>query len=186
MQETDRNWKTENSVYLLKEPWCTVRKDHVILPSGVEIPNYYILEYPDWVNVIAITREQKFVFIKQYRHGLGIRTYELPAGVCDPTDNSPLESAKRELLEETGYANGQWQLLTVVSANPGTHTNLCHCFLATNVEKVSSQHLEQTEDIEVCLLDIDQLTQIMNNDLMKQSMHTAPVWKYLATKALKE
>lgn len=184
MKEENKNWETLNSEYLLKGPWCTVRQDHVRLPSGVEIPDYYVFEYSNWANVVAITKEQQFVMVKQYRHGLGIRTYELPAGVCDDTDANPMASAKRELYEETGYGGGEWQLLTVVSANSGTHTNLCYCYLATNVEKISTQHLEETEDIEVVLLSLDQLKEVLQQDLMKQAMQTAPLWKYMATRHL--
>lgn len=182
MSETSKNWETIKSTYLLTEPWCTIRKDHVRLPNGNEIPDYYILEYPNWVNIIGITKDQQFVFIKQYRHGLKLRTYELPAGVCDDTDSSPLESAQRELLEETGYGNGEWELLTILSPNPGTHTNLCYCYLATDIEKIASQNLEQTEDIEVVLLNLTQVKEILADDLIKQAMHAAPIWKYIATR----
>ena len=101
-------WKVLHSEYLSRKPWLTVRCDHLKLPNGNEIPNYYVLEYPDWINVLAITKDQKFVFVKQYRHALGITAYELCAGVCETSDASPLESAKRELSEETGYGNGTW------------------------------------------------------------------------------
>lgn len=178
------NWKVLDSHYLIKKDWCTVREDHVKLSNGVEIPNYYVLEYPNWINVLGITKDNQFLLIKQYRHGLQINTYELPAGVCENSDHSPLESAQRELLEETGYGNGTWTLLTTLSANPGTHTNLCYCFLATDIEKIASQNLEPTEEIEISLLSLDELKQILRDDLMKQSLHVAPIWKYLALKGL--
>ena len=109
MNDSDSPWEIISSEYLHKAPWLTVRKDHVVLPNGNHIPSYYILEYPDWVNTIAITRDGQFVFIRQYRHGLQETSYELCAGVCEEEDASPLISAQRELLEETGYGNGTWQ-----------------------------------------------------------------------------
>ena len=57
-------WKVLHSEYLSRKPWLTVRCDHLKLPNGNEIPNYYVLEYPDWINVLAITKDQKFVFVK--------------------------------------------------------------------------------------------------------------------------
>lgn len=69
----NRNWKVLKSEYLSSQPWFTVRREEVELPNGNRIPEYYIFEYPEWINVIAITKEQKFVFVSQYRHGLGIR-----------------------------------------------------------------------------------------------------------------
>lgn len=184
MNQADKKWQVLSSEYLIKRPWCTVRQDRVKLPSGVEISGYYVLEYNNWANVIAITKEQQFVFVKQYRHGLGITAYELPAGVCDETDQSPLVAAQRELLEETGYGKGNWSLLTTISANPGTHTNLCYCYLATDVEKISDQHLEETEDLEVTLLSIEDVKRILINDEIKQAMHASPLWKYMAINKL--
>ena len=152
MNDSDSPWEIISSEYLHKAPWLTVRKDHVVLPNGNHIPSYYILEYPDWVNTIAITRDGQFVFIRPYRHGLQETSYELCAGVCEEEDASPLISAQRELLEETGYGNGTWQEYMQISPNPSTHTNITYCFLATDVEKISEQHLEDTESLSVHLL----------------------------------
>jgi 8-oxo-dGTP pyrophosphatase MutT (NUDIX family) len=145
-----------SSKYLFRRPWLTVRCEDMLLPNGNHIPEYYILEYPDWVNTIAITKEGKFVFVRQYRPGIGRTCYELCAGVCEKEDVSPLVSAQRELWEETGYGNGNWQEYMVVSANPSTHTNLTHCFLATDVELIDHQHLEATEDISVHLFTLEE------------------------------
>ncbi len=103
-------WTVVESEYLFRRPWLTARRDHVRLPNGVENPEYYVLEYPNWVNIIARTREGKFILIRQYRHAYGETNYELVAGVIDPTDANPEAAARRELLEETGYAGGEWKL----------------------------------------------------------------------------
>ena len=117
----NRKWKVLTSEYLAREPWFTVRHESLELPDGRRIPDYYVLEYPDWINVIAITRDGRFVFIDQYRHGLGETSYEIPAGVSEPSDGSKLAAAQRELAEETGYGGGEWRLLMTVSANPARH-----------------------------------------------------------------
>ena len=98
-------WKTLSTEYLIKRKWLTARRDTVQLPDGRINEEYYILEYPDWVNVIAVTKDGKFVMERQYRHGAGEVGYELPCGVMEP-DESPLCGAQRELLEETGYGKG--------------------------------------------------------------------------------
>ncbi len=184
MKDHEDKWKVISSEYLHKEPWLTVRKDHVILPNGNHIPAYYILEYPEWVNVIAITREGSFVFIRQYRHGIQEVSYELCAGVCEKHDTSPLISAQRELLEETGYGNGIWKEYMQLSPNPSTHTNLTHCFIATDVEKISEQHLEDTEDLSVHLLTLEEVKDLLRKDAIKQALMAAPLWKYLAENSL--
>lgn len=173
-------WQVLSSEYLHREPWLTVRRDHVVLPNGSHIPSYYVLEYPDWVNVIAITREGQFVMVRQYRHGLQETNYELCAGVCEATDPSPLAAARRELLEETGYGNGTWTHYMDISANASTHTNLTHCFLAQGVEKISEPHPEATEDLSVRLLSLEEVKGLLKSDKVRQALMAAPLWKYMA------
>ena len=114
---------------------------------------------------------------------LGRTSYELCAGVCDKEDASPLVSAQRELWEETGYGKGNWQEYMVISANPSTHTNLTHCFLATDVEPIDHQHLEDTEDLSVHLLTFEEVKQLLENNEIMQSLNAAPLWKYVAEHA---
>lgn len=181
--DNDRKWKIISSEYLIRRPWLTARKDCVRLPNGVENPEYYVLEYPEWVNVIAITTEGKFLMERQYRHGLQQMSYEICAGVCEKGE-TPLESAKRELYEETGFGGGTWRLHTVLSPNASTVTNLCHCFVAEGVARISTQHLEPTEDITVHHLTTDEVKALLVNDQIKQALMAAPLWKYFAEKHL--
>lgn len=175
-------WETLESKYLIKRPWLTARVDKVQLPNGVIHPEYYVLEYPDWINVIALTKDHRFVMVEQYRHGLGEVFTELVAGVIEKNEE-PLHAAQRELLEETGYGNGDWQLFTVLSANPGSMTNLTYTFLATGVEKLSKQHLDETEDIAVRLLSEAEVKSMLMNNEVKQSLMAAPLWKFFALKS---
>lgn len=181
MKEIDYNktWKVLDTEYLIKRPWLTARRDRLLLPDGREIPEYYVLEYPDWVNVIAITKDRQFVMERQYRHALGCTCYELPCGVIEKGE-TPLEAAQRELQEETGYGGGEWKKLMVLSANPSTMTNLAHCFLATGVEKISEQHLDDTEELEVHLLSREEVCHLLRKNEMMQSLMVAPLQKYLS------
>lgn len=180
MGKDDMRWETLSSEYIIRRPWLTARRDTVKLPTGVVNDEYYILEYPTWVNVVAITKDGKFVFVRQYRHGIGCTCHEIVAGVSEKGEE-PIEAAKRELMEETGYAGGEWSLLTVLSANASAMNNMSYSFLATGVEKVGEQHLDATEDIEVCLFARDEVLRMLENDELKQSLMAAPLWKYFCT-----
>jgi 8-oxo-dGTP pyrophosphatase MutT (NUDIX family) len=103
--------------------------------------------------------------------------YEIPGGVAD--HGTPLESAQQELLEETGYAGGEWSSLMTLSANPGLQTNLTHVFLAQGVEKVADPALEITEDLRVHLVPAADVAALIDRGEMIQAMHTAPLLRYL-------
>ena len=173
-------WKTLKSEYIMQRPWLTARRDVVQLPNGEINDEFYVLEYPDWVNVIAITPDDHFVFVRQYRYALDIDSIELCAGVIEP-DETPEDGARRELLEETGYGGGQWQEFMTIGQNPSTCNNLTHCFIATGVTRLQDQHLDRTEDIDVALLTREQVLEMLNSDTLKQALMLAPLWRYFAT-----
>lgn len=172
-------WKILSSAYLIKERWLTVRKDHVKMPSGVEMDDYYVLEYPDWINVLAVTKEGRFVVERQYRHGTQSVDYELCAGTLEKGE-IPLEAAQRELLEETGYIGGEWELYCISTPNPAAMTNVNYSFLAKGVEFSGERHLEKTEDIEIHLMSYKELKKIVEDGGIKQGQMLAPLWKYIA------
>lgn len=171
-------WEVLESTYLHQRPWLTVRQDRVRLSSGRTIDDYYVQEFPHWVNVLAITEERHAVLIRQYRHGLGEVSWELPAGVLDEGE-SLLDGAQRELLEETGYSGGTWTPLMELSANPALQNNISYSFLAEGVSLSGTQHLDPTEEITVHLMPLDRLREIVFDGGMIQALHAAPILKYL-------
>ena len=173
-------WKTLKSEYIIKRPWLTARRDVVQLPNGEINDEFYVLEYPDWINVIAITPDDHFVFVRQYRYALDLDSVELCAGVIEPNE-TPEEGARRELLEETGFGGGEWQEFMTIGQNPSTCNNLTHCLIATGVEKIQDQHLDRTEDIDVVLLSREQVLEMLNSDTLKQALMLAPLWRYFAS-----
>ena len=164
----NRPWKVLTSEYLARRPWFTVRHERLELPDGQRVPDYYVFEYPDWINITAITRDGRFVLI-----GLGETDYEIPAGVSEPTDASMLAAAQRELAEETGYGGGEWRLLTVVAPNPD-------CFLATGVERIGEQHPDPTEDLRVHLMTRREVLGLLRRNEIRQALMAAPLWRYFA------
>ncbi|MBQ0063370.1 MAG: NUDIX hydrolase [Prevotella sp.] len=171
-------WQILHSDYFIRNRWLTVRKDHIRQPSGCEMEDFYVMEYPDWVNVIAITEDNRFIIEEQYRHGLQRVNFELCAG-CVEQGESPLEAAKRELLEETGFGGGEWEEFLVTAPNPNSMNNVCHTFLAKSVKQISEPHREQTEDIKVHFLTLDELTKILNEGKIIEGIMQAPLYKLL-------
>lgn len=174
-----RPFKVLASEYLIRRPWCTVRCDRVQLPTGVVVPEWYVFEFANWVNVIAITREGEFVMISQYRHGVKQTRYELVAGMCDEGE-TPEQSARRELLEEAGYGGGEWRQFMKVAPNPSNQNNFTYTFLATGVERISEQQTEASEDIEVHLMSREEVRSLLDNEQIIQCLNVAPLWRYFA------
>ena len=174
-------WKQLDKEYVIHNRGITVRKDHVLLPSGVEIDDFYVIERPKLVHVIAITKEGLFVCELQYRYAINRTCMEICAGIVE-SDEAPLEAAQRELLEETGYAGGEWEMLGKHAIDPSNMTEISYSFLATDVVKVSEQNLEKTEELETILLTEDDIKRALQNGEIVSSSMATPLWQYLYSK----
>lgn len=170
-------WTQLHSEYIIRRPWLTARRDKVQLPNGRVLDEYYVLEYPTWINVVAIDRRGLMVLERQYRHARQLVSTEIVAGCVEPGE-TPLEAAKRELLEETGYTGGTWSELMTIAPNPSTMSNLCHCYLAEGVERTAEPHLDAGEDIEVFLKTKGEVREMLGQGTFQQALMVAPLWKY--------
>jgi ADP-ribose pyrophosphatase len=168
-------WKILESYHLHKN----FRIDKCELPDGKLIDGF-VLEFRDWVTVVALTKDQDVVMERQYRHGAQKVILELPGGVMDAEDESPLSAARRELLEETGYTSDSFIQIGCVSPNPAIQTNLIYYFLALNAEKVASQDLDETEEIEVLLRPLNEVIAMAKNSELFQSMQVGALFFTLA------
>ncbi len=173
-------WRTLSSKYVFKDQWLTIRCDAVELPNGKRIPDFYVLEYPDFVSVIAIDRKGKFLLVRQYRHGRGKVENELCAGIMEKSDTSPEIAARRELLEETGYGSGVWQKFMVTATNPADHNNVVYIFLAEGVEPIAKPNPDETEDLVVELKSAEEILTLLKNDEISESIMSTALWKYFA------
>ena len=169
-------WKVLESEYIYKDgPWLTIRKDKCELPNGNIMPAFYVQEYPEWTSAFALTRDNKVVMIKQYRHGIEQITTEIPGGVVDKGEE-PAAAIRRELMEETGYQFDSYEFLGKVCANPSTGDNFLHMFLARGGEKIAEQKLDDTEDVEVVVYTIDEVKQLLKENKIVQSLHVACIF----------
>jgi ADP-ribose pyrophosphatase len=120
---------------VVKDRWLALRADTYRTPADQIVDSCYVFEYRAWVNVVALTAAQEIVLVRQFRPGIGRTILELPGGTTDPEDASPEAAVRRELLEETGYTGERFAATGCYSPNPASHTNLVHCFLATDVAR---------------------------------------------------
>jgi len=163
-------WKKLSSSYIHKGPWATLRTDKCEMPNGHIVEDYYVLEYNNWVNAVAITEENKIIMVNQYRHAAGIVSLEIPGGVIDEGE-LPIEAIRRELLEETGYQFDDFELLCTVYANPSTANNCTFCYLAKGGKKVQGQHLDVQEEIVVAEYTLAEIKQLLAENKIAQALH---------------
>ncbi len=178
--EEEMMWKVLDSEVLFQRPWLTARRDRVLLPTGKTNDEYYVLHYPTWINVIAETADGRLILERQYRHGIGRVSTEICAGVAEEGE-TPLQAARRELQEETGYTGGEWTQLMVTAPNASSMDNYNYSFLARGVERSSSRHLDETEDIEVSLYTKREVYGMLQRGEFLQALMVAPLWKYFGT-----
>jgi len=120
-------------------------------PHGFAKGTFYRLACPQWVHIIPFTTQSaglELLAVEQYRHGIDGASLEVPGGVGNPGE-SPLEAAKRELLEETGHVSENWTDLGFCTPNPAIQDNRCHFFLALNCVPAHDLALDPTEELRV-------------------------------------
>lgn len=171
-------WEKLSSKYLVKEQWATLRVDTCRMPNGTLINDYYVLEYPGWVNAVALTEENEVILIKQYRHAAEKVILELPGG-CIDAGESPEEAIKRELLEETGYQFSSIEQICTLYANPSTAGNITTSFIAKGGKKVQEQHLDGREEIEVLKVSLEELKKITFLNQFPQALHASAAFHAL-------
>jgi ADP-ribose pyrophosphatase len=139
---------------------------------------FYILNAPDWVNTIALTPEREIILVEQYRAGIAEPTLEIPGGMVDQHEQ-PIESAKRELREETGFISSEWELIGKTSSNPAILNNYTHLYVAKNCTFDGRQELDGAEDIAVHTLPLSQFLELIQNGVVHHAIVLAAVARFL-------
>lgn len=140
-------WEVLSSRLLLDaSPWVRVFGEHVRLPNGYEIGDYYRVTMPDWAQVFAVTADGWVTMIEHYKHGASVVSLELPAGYLEPGE-PPEEAARRELLEETGMEADIWRSMGSYFVDGNRGCGWTHAFLALEARQIAQPHLEESEII---------------------------------------
>ncbi|HUO56919.1 MAG TPA: NUDIX hydrolase [bacterium] len=135
--------------------------------------SFYVLNTRNWVNVVALTEEGKVILVNQFRHGSGKISLEIPGGAVDHRDRSPLQAAKRELLEESGYRASRWKFLGKTHPNPAILNNTCYFYLAKGARRVSDLKLDEAEELEVVLKEFKEIPRLIRKGRIRHALVVA-------------
>ena len=139
-------WKTiSRQVVLEQAPFLTVEKHEVELPDGRVIPDWSWIITPDFVNVVAITEQNKFLCFRQMKYGIEGTSLAPVGGFMEPNE-TPLASAQRELLEETGYEAREWIDLGSYRVDPNRGAGIGYLWLARGAHKVMDPNADDLEE----------------------------------------
>ncbi len=171
------SWKSVSSDRIADCRVFAVRRDKSERLRDRKIGDFFVIESPDWVNIIAITRDREVVLIEQFRHGAEEMHLELPGGLIDPGEN-PQRSAARELLEETGYSSSNWRLLGASRPNPAIQNNTIYHYLALDCEKTSETAFDPNESIVTELVAENEIDALIADGKITHSLVVAALFYF--------
>ncbi len=153
-----------------------VRKNSCVNTATQKESSFFVLENPDWINIIPITQSREVVLIEQFRAGTQEITLEIPGGMVEENE-APLETSKRELLEETGFASNEIVYLGKSRPNPAIQNNWVHFFYATDCEKIAQPNFDEHEDIRTKLVKLDEIESLIENEKITHSLVLAGFYR---------
>ena len=173
-------WKVLESQEIFSSGIFQLKVDRCELPDGRIMPKYYVMDFPDWVNVVPVTEDGQFILIKQYRHASKKIHIEIPGGSTDPHRNeSNLEGARRELLEETGFDSSHIVKVSSHYPNPAMQSNQMHTYVALDCKKVQEQNLDPYEDLSLYFCTKEQVKKHLENGDIDHTIMIASLYHAL-------
>ena len=139
--------------------------------------SFFTTENPDWINVIPVTEKDEVVLIQQYRHGTQENTLEIPGGMID-NNEAPIDAAKRELLEETGFVAQTLIELGRSRPNPAIQDNWVYHFLATDCKQIGKTSFDEHESIVAKLVPIERIPMLIKNGEIVHSLVLAAFYSF--------
>ena len=162
-------WQIRNQKIDYKNRILTMRNLDCLHNTKNVQNDFYVIDTFNWINVIALTTDGKFILVKQHRLGTDELSIETPGGVIDEGE-TPEDCAVRELREETGFIGESVHMLKSLWVNPAIMSNRITFYLVEGCEPSASQELDEAEDIEVLTVTMDELTEMITNGTLSHSI----------------
>ncbi len=171
-------WETLSRRRVVDDPHLRLDAEHVRTPHGHEMDPWWVLDFPDWVMVVAITEHQEIVLLRQWRQGIREFVLETPGGVIDQGENA-LAAAARELLEETGYRGQSPREIGTLLPDGNRNNNRCRIILIEHCQRVADPTPEPGETIEVVVMTRAEIMALLRGGEMESAMHVAALYRGL-------
>ncbi len=172
MNETPDVWKKNDSKQVADCRVFKVREDFCKRETDEKEASFFVIESPDWANIIAVTKNGEVVMIEQFRHGIKKVILEVPGGMIDDGEETET-AAKRELLEETGFSSDKFVLLGKSYPNPAIQNNTIYHFLALDCEKTDETSFDEHESVLTKLVPFDEVQKLIENGEISHSLVVA-------------
>lgn len=164
-------WRRKESKQVADCRVFKVREDFSESSDGKDA-SFFVIESPEWVNIIPVTKDGHVVLIEQYRHGIGEITLEIPGGLVDEGEN-PKAAAERELVEETGYIPREVVLIGKSRPNPAIQDNWVYHYLAIDCEKTDEVKFDDHESIVTKIVPMSYVPKLFTNGKITHSLVVA-------------
>ena len=172
MSEKPDVWKRKSSKQVADCRVFKVRQDFSERESDNKESDFFVIEAPNWINIIALTKDEEIVLIEQYRQGAEEITLEVPSGMID-SGEEPLATAKRELLEETGFSSENVMLIGKSNPNPAIQNNTMFHYLAVGCEKTGDTSFDEHESIVTKMFPLEEVDELIKSGKIKHSLAIA-------------
>lgn len=183
MSDEPETWSIRSTRQIADCRVFKVREDQCVRDSDGADSSFFVVENPDWVNVVAVTRGGEIVLIEQFRHGTGSMILEIPGGMVDLNEDA-IQAAARELLEETGYSTKRMIEVGRSHPNPAIQNNTIHHFLAFDCVKTAEVAFDDHESIATRLAPLRELEELVHNGSITHSLAITAI--YYAERYLKD